>query len=408
MTPDQRFALLSKSLSRTNITLNRAGLQLLPASIANFRHLKKLLLRDNFLSELPDEVGLLQSLELLHLGNNELHVLPSSLCKLINLQRLHLFNNNISRVPEELSQLNKLVVINLNHNKITELPDSIGNLKHLIELAATHNELQKLPSSIGECISLQELNLTANKIQILPDSLALLKKLETIVLVDNELQDVPSCLFHIKSLRELDISMNHIQAFTNDTLKWSRSLKAFHYEANTFMEVIPVDELPQYQETMVVPLLTELAARVVSERPPQPHGWPKQISENLKHLIYSAQNCVACNQRLVGRYLEVVKFIPMRQRVDDKVPLVVRMCSKSCLIAKRQSYFPTANTIRQMQHLEDEAFSFIRCDVAQSTDGESKDQSTDEGVDNLETVRAKTLLDAKSTMNQTAHWSKLG
>ena len=169
--------------------------------------------------------------------------------------------------------MTSLTQLNVNHNGLTELPSELGHLKKLTSLTATHNRLTALPAAIGGCRSLQELTLTANSLRTLPDTLRKLSRLSAIVLVDNALAEIPGCVMAMTSLQELDVSMNFVEAFSLEIIEWSAGIRAFHYDANTFLEVVAVEELPSAFKAPRFPSLLELAARVVSRNKPGPDEW---------------------------------------------------------------------------------------------------------------------------------------
>eukprot|EP00002_Diphylleia_rotans_P012767 TRINITY_DN2494_c0_g1_i11.p1 TRINITY_DN2494_c0_g1~~TRINITY_DN2494_c0_g1_i11.p1 ORF type:complete len:184 (-),score=31.39 TRINITY_DN2494_c0_g1_i11:275-826(-) len=61
-------------------------------------------------------------------------MLPNSIGQLKKLIVLHVYNNQISSVPGAIGQLTSLAALYLFHNPITELPESITILKNLNKL----------------------------------------------------------------------------------------------------------------------------------------------------------------------------------------------------------------------------------------------------------------------------------
>ena len=73
------------------IALQKYGLKYLPSSIENLTNLQTLILRDNFLTTLPKEIGNLKELRIISLmGNLEMNHLPKELGKLRKLEKLNL------------------------------------------------------------------------------------------------------------------------------------------------------------------------------------------------------------------------------------------------------------------------------------------------------------------------------
>ncbi|KAF2557063.1 hypothetical protein F2Q68_00012866 [Brassica cretica] len=78
---------------------------------------------NRFGGEIPESIGLLQSLLALNLSNNGFtgHI-PSSMGNLSNLESLDISRNQLSgKIPQELANLSFLGAINMSHNKLTGL-----------------------------------------------------------------------------------------------------------------------------------------------------------------------------------------------------------------------------------------------------------------------------------------------
>src|SRR3954471_8605042 len=63
------------------------------------------------LTELPESLGQLTHLELLHLAGNQLTALPKSLSQLTQLRLLDLAGNQLTALPEWLGQLTQLQLL---------------------------------------------------------------------------------------------------------------------------------------------------------------------------------------------------------------------------------------------------------------------------------------------------------
>ncbi|KAJ3317774.1 hypothetical protein HDV06_001257 [Boothiomyces sp. JEL0866] len=102
--------------------------------------------------KIPDEIGQLSQLNLLHLFQNDLGgTLPSSISKLSLLTDLSLGGNGIKgSIPTEYGNLNKLSVLYLDSNQLTgTIPDSLGKLPSITILSMHDNKLSgPLPSSL--------------------------------------------------------------------------------------------------------------------------------------------------------------------------------------------------------------------------------------------------------------------
>jgi len=184
---------------------------LLPPSIGKLQNLTILDLSfSSLLSNLPEEIGDLASLEELHLRfSSGLTSLPPSIGRLQNLRYLDLNGtNSLLKLPEEIGDLANLDTLKLHGSAITLLPPSIGqsqNLKHL-GLSQTENLLQ-LPEEIGELASLEELDLHSSGITSLPTSIGRLQNLKDLNLSWIEsLLELPEEIGDLASLNKLNLN----------------------------------------------------------------------------------------------------------------------------------------------------------------------------------------------------------
>lgn len=106
---------------------------------------------------IPDEIGQLTMLNLLHLYQNDLGgTLPSSISKLSELTDLSLGGNGIKgSIPSEFGNLGKLSVLYLDSNQLTgTIPDSLGKLPAITVLSMQDNKLSgPLPNSLKSLTS---------------------------------------------------------------------------------------------------------------------------------------------------------------------------------------------------------------------------------------------------------------
>lgn len=122
-----------------------------PASVAKFKNLRYLSLKNDHLKEIPKEISLLTKLKILDLSGNDFKFLPVEMKKLKNLEEIYLNDEPSADVIQELSilaKLPKLRILHLENDKMGILPKSINNLKHLEKLYLNDNELTDLPPYI--------------------------------------------------------------------------------------------------------------------------------------------------------------------------------------------------------------------------------------------------------------------
>ncbi len=114
------------------------------------------------LTTLPDSIGSLNYLTILHLDNNRLTVLPDSICNLSKLNILSLNDNQLTKLPDNIGNLNKLHTLYIGNNQLSILPDSIGSINNLTALYLNENNLVKLPNSTCNLCELKTLNIEEN------------------------------------------------------------------------------------------------------------------------------------------------------------------------------------------------------------------------------------------------------
>ncbi|HEX5719144.1 MAG TPA: ADP-ribosylation factor-like protein, partial [Thermoanaerobaculia bacterium] len=139
------------------------------------------------LSELPDWLSHLTSLQLLDLSSNRLTSLPDWLGQITGLKTLDLSGNPLASLPESLAQLKSLLSLNLSSDQLTSLPEWFGQITGLKTLDLSGNRLASLPESLGQLTSLEWLDLSSNQLAYLPESLAQLGQLSALRLTNNPL-----------------------------------------------------------------------------------------------------------------------------------------------------------------------------------------------------------------------------
>ncbi|KAF7815359.1 receptor-like protein 9DC3 [Senna tora] len=168
--------------------------------------------------ELPDSLGHLKSLNVLHLYSCQLegHV-PPSLGNLIELTYLDLsFNNLISGEISFLSTLQHLTSLDLSGIDFSgQFPSSIlSNLEHLTFLRLSRNNFSgEIPSSLSNLENLTYLDLSNNNFRgEIPNVLEKLTKLEVLYLSNlshNKLTSIEDLL--MRKLWFLDLSFNMLE-----------------------------------------------------------------------------------------------------------------------------------------------------------------------------------------------------
>lgn len=128
------------------IELAKNRLSTIPQGVMDARKLPKLRelklgeQRDERLSELPDEVGLLR------------------------VSKLDLQGNALQALPESFYSIHSLHTVNLSYNQIVDLDGKISQMRNLKVLLMQHNKLSRLPHTMAEMHWLQRVGLVGNNV----------------------------------------------------------------------------------------------------------------------------------------------------------------------------------------------------------------------------------------------------
>jgi Leucine-rich repeat (LRR) protein len=104
----------------------------------------------------------------LYLRNNQLSSLPVEIGMLTGLKELDLNGNQLTSLPAEIGRLTGLTVLDLRRNQLTSLPVESGMLTGLTTLYLDNNQLTSLPVEIGELTGLERLDLSYNPLTTPP------------------------------------------------------------------------------------------------------------------------------------------------------------------------------------------------------------------------------------------------
>ncbi|KAF7327617.1 LRRcap domain-containing protein [Mycena kentingensis (nom. inval.)] len=171
-------------------------------------HLKKLCLRQNFISKLDPEIfHSLTKLQELDLYDNKVKHLDDALNKLEELAILDLSFNLVKSVPEALQHLSSLRTVFFVQNRISRI-SNLQNSLALTSLELGGNRIRKI-ENIDALVNLEELWLGKNKIAKL-ENLSTLKKLRILSLQSNRITKLEN-LEELESLEELYLSHNGVE-----------------------------------------------------------------------------------------------------------------------------------------------------------------------------------------------------
>ncbi|XP_030639295.1 leucine-rich repeat-containing protein 57 [Chanos chanos] len=196
------------------VDLSNNKIEVLPAFIGNFQHLKSLTINSNKLTNLPNEIGKLKKLETLLLNGNQLQKLPSSFGQLKALRTLSLSGNQFREFPSGLGTLRQLDVLDLSKNHIQAVPAEVADLQ-AIEINLNQNQISVLHPDVSRCPRLKVLRLEENCLE--------LSSIPVTILTDSQvsLLSVEGNLFEVKKLRDLDGYDKYMERFTATKKKFA-------------------------------------------------------------------------------------------------------------------------------------------------------------------------------------------
>ena len=222
-------------------------------------NLEVLNFRQNMLTKLPDNFGLLTGLRALSLANNQIAELPLSVFLMTALTSLSLAHNHFNVMPSELGvkvmrqyrvwemgwgNLTQLTSLDLSANRFDQLPTHLdgsqreaqfGNLWSLTHLDMSENFFKELPGEFyslnsltdlsiadnrmhgtvdvefSQLKSLVKLDLANNQIEDIGEGVCTLVHLSRLLLRNNKLTSLPDNFGDMVSLTELDASFNSIE-----------------------------------------------------------------------------------------------------------------------------------------------------------------------------------------------------
>eukprot|EP00126_Sphaerothecum_destruens_P010534 Sdes_comp20765_c0_seq3m16770 len=137
------------------------------------------------------------SLNLSHKGLRQFLLPEKEADTLKHLSKLHLNDNQLTELPSELGNIVNITEITLDNNSLCGLSASFVNLKQITVLTLSGNPLKRFPLQVLELPLLQSLWLNSTGIEELPDGrqdkgLSCLTQLRRLSLADNNLSFIPA------------------------------------------------------------------------------------------------------------------------------------------------------------------------------------------------------------------------
>ncbi|CAG5098806.1 Oidioi.mRNA.OKI2018_I69.XSR.g15994.t1.cds [Oikopleura dioica] len=173
---------------------------------------------------------------ILYLTGVQLTELPEEFGRLQNLELLSLENNKFKEVPFAVTKLRSLRTLYLNSNRLTRIHPSIRDLVNLRYLWLQRNRLKELPTSICCLANLRYLHMENNMIEVISEAIACVGRLKGLWISDNCLKSLPLNLAKVKTLEVLDVERNYLTVIP-DKIKQLPRLREFSYSGNSTAQV---------------------------------------------------------------------------------------------------------------------------------------------------------------------------
>lgn len=201
-----------KNIKTLNIEHNQ--FKTLPKNLANLSSLTHLYADDNELTELPDFICEMTSLEYIDIGQSyDIKKLPENIGNLSNLKILILAYCNVEELPTSFYNLTQLVALNLHSNPIgkniqavQKIMKALPNCKVSCNAANTIIAQQKIKPIDTEGIT--ELNLKGKGLFEFPPELLAATDIEVLNLENNDFRELPAEIGRYKKLKKINIKGN--------------------------------------------------------------------------------------------------------------------------------------------------------------------------------------------------------
>lgn len=147
----------------TELDLSRNAFKAVPDQLYSLPTLRTLLFShaSPLVQRMPSELNRCTLLERLHLQGIGLAVLPAKIADLRHLTWLCLRENQLQLLPVELFSLTTLTDLDVASNKLSVLPDAVGQLARLKHLSLRQNSLTEVPAVLGS-LPLETLEVSEN------------------------------------------------------------------------------------------------------------------------------------------------------------------------------------------------------------------------------------------------------
>ncbi|TPX38952.1 hypothetical protein SeMB42_g06541 [Synchytrium endobioticum] len=225
------FRIVNPSGSLTHLNVSYCGIESLPSTA--FERLRGLTFLDvsgNALRKLPPLSGVT--------GDG-----------VLKLRELHAGNNILTEIPDDIGELDDLQILDVQANQLVELPSDLWRCKSLRVLNCTDNFLERLPPVPDDAAAARyRLNSRRHSDEILQLP-PLSQSLESLYLAGNRLgDDLFQSLYHLPSLTILSLADNLItdvtpwfipEPYPGLKLSWCGNLRELYLSGNNISALPP-------------------------------------------------------------------------------------------------------------------------------------------------------------------------
>ena len=334
------------------IWLHYNQIRAVPARLTQLKKLRRLVLFGNPLEEIVDMPGLEVDLAVYQKFKNHLspaHIIGVKLTKdeitaleelrgFSQLTMLDLSGNQLSQLPEAITKLQNLTMLDLRDNQFSQLPEAISKLQNLTSVNLWNNQLSQLPEAITKLQNLTWLNLGSNQLSQLPEAISKLQNLTSLDLRNNQLSQLPEAISKLQNLTTLDLSRNRIQ-----------TLPAFITQLENIQAIYFKEKKEDYYP--------RVRGKVVLSENPIQHPPPEVVAAGMEAVrSFFAQQAAQGKEKLYE-----AKLILVGEAGAGKTSLMQKLLDENYPIpnpANKSTVGITVKTGWQFQYVKDNGRSF--------------------------------------------------
>lgn len=201
--------------------LQNKGLTSLPNGLGKL-DIYKAILTGNDLTEIPNQVLEINSLQNLIVAVNPIKDFPCELNKLKRLKSISFAETKITEINCDLSKLDSLEHFDLSRNNLNNLPDEIKNIPNLKWLSLNGNLFTDLSFVDKRLGKLETLYLYSNNVKTLGTETEFLRNLTELLIFDNQIDKIPDNIEYLVNLEKLEIWDNPIKSISPNISKLTK------------------------------------------------------------------------------------------------------------------------------------------------------------------------------------------